>query len=103
MTNAERDAFVNVKGQQSWEAFRARFEAAATLAEARRVADEGPRKPAAGWGNYNHLRLFLRAFKPPRGATSAERVLYRGFVQRLERAGELESKRAWEILESLVF
>jgi hypothetical protein len=102
MTNFERDAFVNVKGQQSWEAFRTRLEAAATLEEARRVAAEGPAKPAAGWGNYDHLRAFLRGFKAPRGATPAERVLYRGLVQRLERGGDLPSKRAWEILESLV-
>lgn len=34
MTNAERDAFVNVKGQQSWQAFRARMDAASSLEEA---------------------------------------------------------------------
>ena len=101
MTNLERDAFVNVKGQQAWQAFRSRLETAATLAEARRVAQEGPLKPAAGWGNYAHLRTFLRGFKPPRAATSAERVLYRELVQRLERSGDLESPRAWEILERI--
>ena len=102
MTNQERDAFVNVKGQQAWHAFRDRLEAASTLDEARRVAQEGPEKPAAGWGNYAHLRAFLRGFKAPRAATAAERVLYREFIQRLERSGELESLRAWKILEDIV-
>lgn len=101
MTNAERDAFVNVKGQQAWQAFRSRLEAARTLAEAQAIVDDGPVKPAAGWGYYGHLRLFLRKLAAPRGATPAEKVLYGEFVRRLERGGELESKRAWEVMERL--
>jgi len=101
MTNAERDAFVNVKGQQSWQAFRARMDTASSLEDAFAIARTGAVKPQAGWGYYDHLRLFLRTFNVPRGATPAEKVLYGEFIRRLERGGELKRERAWEVLEKL--
>ena len=101
MTKAERAAFVNVSGQQAWQAFRERLGAARTLQEAREVVRQSPGKDAAGGGLYANLESFLEKFLIPRKSNSAERVLYAELIRRLEQSGELTPERSDEIFQEL--
>jgi hypothetical protein len=102
MTKAERAAFMNVSGQQTWQAFRARLEAAHTMAEAQAVARSGPEKGAVGAALYANLATFLKKFEPASKTLPAERVLYRELVRRLEQAGEMEAEQALALQERLL-
>ena len=106
MTRKERTAFANVAGQQAWQAFRERVEAASNLEQARSVAAAGPamtarRSAEPGSAFYKRLEIFLRDFDIPPQATPAERVLYRELLRKLGDAGDLEADRMWMLIEKL--
>jgi hypothetical protein len=102
MTKTERAAFVNVSGQQAWQTFRARLEAASTLEQALEVVALNPTHTAAGSGLYANLAAFLKDYRIPKRAIPAERVLYADLVRRLRASGEIPADRADALIEALL-
>lgn len=73
-----------------WDEFRQRMAVLSDFLEAKRLVLEGPGPDRPGRRFYSNLAFFLGEFRIPGGARDDELALYLGFIQRIDKAGQLK-------------
>jgi hypothetical protein len=68
---------------QELKRFSARLIVAHTIEDARSIVADKPALETPGRGFYSNLSMFLRAFKPPRGASCDELSMYVALLERI--------------------